>query len=313
MTACLVVILALPGAVAAAGPWMPQPGEYYSEFRAARGNTEQFRDDGGGSADLWHGAEIETRTITSYNEIGWREKWSLVFGTPFQSQTVRLGPLNDATETGLGDLTLGVRYGLIQGQTALAIQADWVAPLGADRFSDMRELRLALLQNESTDTLNTLLARSSLSAVHPGQRLGARASFGTSFPQLNAFFEAEAGGRYHFNAEDVEIFGSSQLGFWVLDDVYLGATYDLAFSTDYPFAVRNVSGEDVIETRETSRQLVGPKLVFRVDDRLDLIAGSRHLFAGRNTMGVNEVYIGIAFKQTRLNRLQGFLGGTARP
>ena len=64
---------------------------------------------------------------------------------------------------------------------------------------------------------------------------------------------------------------------------------------------------------ERTLHLAGPVLVWRVDDRLDLTAGSWSTAMAKNALDYNQVYVAVAFKQTRLNRLQGFLGGTKAP
>ena len=64
---------------------------------------------------------------------------------------------------------------------------------------------------------------------------------------------------------------------------------------------------------ERTLHLAGPVLVWRVDDRLDLAAGSWSTAMAKNALHYDQVYVAVAFKQTRLNRLQGFLGGTTAP
>ena len=54
--------------------------------------------------------------------------------------------------------------------------------------------------------------------------------------------------------------------------------------------------------------MAGPVVLYRVDDGLDVYAGSWSTTAGRNTLRYREVYAGVAFHKTKLNRLQGFLG-----
>ena len=58
---------------------------------------------------------------------------------------------------------------------------------------------------------------------------------------------------------------------------------------------------------------VGPQLLYRVDDNLDAFAGSLHTASGKNVIHTDQYYVGVAVKRTRLDRLQGFLGGTKRP
>ena len=48
-----------------------------------------------------------------------------------------------------------------------------------------------------------------------------------------------------------------------------------------------------------------------MDEHLDVKAGSWHTALGENVLHVNQYYVAVVFKHTRLNRLQGFLGGTA--
>ena len=60
---------------------------------------------------------------------------------------------------------------------------------------------------------------------------------------------------------------------------------------------------------ERAVHLAGPVLLYRVDDRLDLMAGSWSTAAARYAPHYDQVYVALAFKQTKLNRAQGFLGG----
>ena len=50
-----------------------------------------------------------------------------------------------------------------------------------------------------------------------------------------------------------------------------------------------------------------------VDDRIDAFAGSWHSPVGKNVLHIDEYYAGVTWKATKLNRLQGFLGGAKRP
>jgi hypothetical protein len=43
------------------------------------------------------------------------------------------------------------------------------------------------------------------------------------------------------------------------------------------------------------------------------MVGSWSTAAGRNALHYDQVYVALTFKQTKLNRLQGFLGGTRAP
>jgi hypothetical protein len=59
---------------------------------------------------------------------------------------------------------------------------------------------------------------------------------------------------------------------------------------------------------EESAQRAGPRFTYRVDSRVDAFGGSWHTPGGRNSLHYDQFYAGIAFKTTKLGRLQGFLG-----
>ena len=61
------------------------------------------------------------------------------------------------------------------------------------------------------------------------------------------------------------------------------------------------------------RHRVGPMLVFRVDDRMDLIASTLHTATAKNVLHTDEIYVGVAVRHDTLNRLQGFLGTQKNP
>jgi hypothetical protein len=51
-------------------------------------------------------------------------------------------------------------------------------------------------------------------------------------------------------------------------------------------------------------------VTYRVDERMDVFAGSWHTPRGRNVLHHDLYYCGIAWKHTGLDRLAGALGGT---
>ena len=66
-------------------------------------------------------------------------------------------------------------------------------------------------------------------------------------------------------------------------------------------------------TFDVQAHSVGPEVRYRLDDHLDLFVGSWHTLAGKNVVHQDRYYVGVAMKQTRFNRLQGFLGTRRRP
>jgi hypothetical protein len=54
-------------------------------------------------------------------------------------------------------------------------------------------------------------------------------------------------------------------------------------------------------------------VLYRVDDHLDVKAGSWSTASGKNVLHYDQFYVGVAFHQSKLNRLQGFSGSTKNP
>jgi len=272
LSATLAMLSIVSATTAWAGPWLPAPGEYSNEFTGRRSLTDQFRDAGGTKGPIPGDYQVESRGLGLTTELGWKERWSIVLGLPLESRSQRYGRpfYQEATQTGFGDLRFGVRYGLLAGANALALEGDWDAPLGYDRKA--------------------------VPVLGDGQqKLGGQAIYGAGIPSLNGFVEVSGGARYLAEDKKVDVVFGAVAGFWVGRSILVSATYD-GFSGD-----------------SLSRHTVGPEVRLRVDDRLDVFAGSRHTIAGENVLDAAEFRFGFAFKKTKLNRLQGFLGGTSRP
>jgi hypothetical protein len=103
-------------------------------------------------------------------------------------------------------------------------------------------------------------------------------------------------------ANSIPFVSSADLGWWVGRSLLIGGRYSGRMT---------VAHGDSVPVRTT--HLLGPYVLLRVDDRLDLVAGSMSTASARNALHFDQFYVAVAFKQTRLNRLQGFLGGTKNP
>jgi hypothetical protein len=271
-----------------AGPWLPQPGDYYSELSGTifPHDARSF-DDGGNDLEGSPRIGRETREINTYNELGWKPRVSFVLGIPLVSVTHRTdSPYQTSTQTGLGDVLVGARFKVLEGSNAVAVETDWEIPMGYER------------------DVNPALGE----GLH---RFSAALQGGAVIEPMNGF--AQGSLRYltrvdiHTNPmKDTRNVGSNELHWdgdvagWV-GQVLLAARYT-GFSA---------SASDLEVDRNL--QSVGPEVRYRVDDRLDVITGARFDFAGRNVEKTSAYYLGIVFKQTRLDRLQGFLGGARRP
>jgi hypothetical protein len=267
----------LPTLAAASSPWLPAPGEFYSEFRAGHASVGRVFDNDRNSVGLGAQAIAEERSLASYNEVGWKRNLSLVIAVPAVSRTLRVDSLRQSyTNTGLSDLELGLRYRLLQGPTALAVEADWKAPLGYDR------LATPALGSGQQDITGLLLF---------GAPIAGR-----------GFVQVASGYRYRFELPLDEYLVSGDLAVWV-GPLLASGSYDYT---------QSVGTGDVPEY-EIERHELGPRLTYRVDNGLDFFAGSTYTVSGRNQPRIDRYYLGVAVKQTTLNRLQGFLGGTRRP
>ncbi|MGH7741975.1 MAG: transporter, partial [Candidatus Eiseniibacteriota bacterium] len=128
------VLLALPR-LALAGAWLLAPGEHYSVIGGSYFSSDSYYDLNGTRGALRRGGLHEEQSVFAYNEFGWTKGRSFILGLPFTSVTRRLGAPDDSsrTETGFGDLLVGVRWKLQGGPQALSFEADWRPPLGYNR------------------------------------------------------------------------------------------------------------------------------------------------------------------------------------
>jgi hypothetical protein len=67
---------------------------------------------------------------------------------------------------------------------------------------------------------------------------------------------------------------------------------------------------DLAADRDPKRLLAGVRATWRVDDRMDVFAGSWHVTSGANVIHYDQYYFGIAWRQSSLSRYAGAYGGT---
>jgi len=281
---------------AQAGPWLPAPGEYYTELRGGLFSANTYRNDTGERISL--GGEWEERSLLGTVELGWKKRVSVVMAAPFVSAT-RLDAVGSTTSTGLEDFRFGLRFGLLQGPTALAAELDWQAPMGYSResalFADsprgdgLQQLSLSLLLGKPIAKRGFLqlgagVGSRYLSITHKGDEASADGPNAAADMWSTPFL------------------ASADLGLWLTRSLLVGARYSGTMTLSHG-----------VLSPERTLHLAGPVMVWRVDDRLDLTAGSWSTAMARNTLHYDQAYVALTFKQTRLNRLQGFLGGTKAP
>jgi hypothetical protein len=279
MFAMFVAAASLAPVVASAGAWLPARGEYYNEVTAARGFSDTYFDSAGARFGLPFSERLESRALDFYSEIGWRKGVSLILAAPLRSVTDNYPDFRLArTETGFGDIDVGFRFKLRGGATALALQVDLIAPLGYQ-----------------TSTFPSLGSGN--------QAARERLVFGTAIKPWNMFVEASGGYQSYFASVRSDVQATADAGVWLGPSLLVIGNYTY-------FTV--LGGSD-LASDDVRGQVVSPEIRYRVDDRLDVFVGSAHDWTGRNVYHQDQYYVGMAFRQTKLNRLQGLLGNKTRP
>ncbi|MBI1798572.1 MAG: transporter [Candidatus Eisenbacteria bacterium] len=277
---------------AAADPWLLAPGDHYYQLGGSYFSADSYHRLGGDRAPLDGGGLHEEKAVYSYNEFGWKKSRTLILGFPYLSVTRRGGAASAGsgrTETGFGDLLAGVRWRLHEGPAALSLETDWIAPLGYD--SDLSP-RLG----DGSSSIS--------GALQYGMPVASR-----------GFLELEGGYRYFLYPKSPtdQMLAGATLGIWLGRSLLIAGRYEGKFGGSSGDTIyRALPGDAVPGTTDDqiTTHLAGPVLVYRVDDHIDLIGGSMHTASAKNALHIDRFYVAVAMKQTRLNRLQGLLGGT---
>ena len=313
-------VLTLAPAAHAAGPWGVAPGEFYAELAGSYFSTTSYLDANGDRQEM--GARFEERGAAARAEIGWKKNLSFMMEMPFLSRTVAPEfPNTDTyTSSGMGDIGLGLRYA--RGTTLpWSVQLGWTAPLGTNRRlfpgtsgsggtdpSQWPGLAFAPLAFDSSTFFSTGLQSLAVS-LDVGGAIGGNAYWTAGGGYRTRYLTIGARGDDDRFADFYS--ASADVGFWVSREVLLtgqfrgewqareGAAYD-----------RLVTGPEL----QTKQLLAGMRLTYRVDDKMDVFAGSWHCpEGGENVLHHDYFYAGIAWKNTSLHRLAGYLGGTKAP
>lgn len=272
-----LALSALLPSTALAGAWLLPPGDWSSEIRGTFFNADTYRNADGERARLPGGGALEQRSMSAWNEFGWKKSLSVFVAMPFVSTTRRFADESRLpAQTVLGDMELGARYALKGGATALSLNATWKAPLGYNR-----EIQPAPGAGQQ-DVAGTL-------------------AFGVPIAG-RGFIEAEAGYRYRFEAPADQLIASAGAGYW-FGPLLIGGRYVGAAA----------AGDGDTPDDKISEHLAGPVVLYRIDDHIDLSAGSLHTAAAENALHANRVYVALTVKQSGLTRLQGFLGNAQQP
>lgn len=293
--------LALPHA-ATAGAWLLAPGDHYSTLGGSYFSADSYHDSNGDRWQLRGGGLHEEKALFSYNEFGWKKGRTFLLGFPLVSVTRRFGSAtadSTRTETGFGDLLLGVRWKLTGGAQALSLETDWIPPLGYNRNISPR------LGDGAASLLGKL-------------------DYGAPIGKAG-FFELEGGYRLYTEklAPTDQMLAGATVAFWLGKSLLLSGRYagqfgassadtlyrGLIVKTPQGRVWSNSDAQNYTTTDEVSTQTVSPMLLYRLDEHLDLMAGSSHTLSAKNALHVDRVYVALALRQTKLGPLQGFMGG----
>jgi len=288
---------------ALAGPWSLKPGEYATDVSGSWYSAYHYGDENGDQRRLYGGGEYEQRTASWLTEMGWKKSMSVVFGLPFTSITRAPGdavPLR--TTTVLGDGLFGLKWKLANGARAAAIEVDASFPMGYQKDLTLTHAdSVAATRPDGTFDWNVARQISPPIAGDGQTTVTGTLQLGTALGK-SAFLSGFGGYEYHGKDYEGRIRTGADLAFWFRDHWLIGGRYRGAIAK---------TGDNV--THDTSNHEAGPVLTYRVDDHLDVFAGTMHTMTVKNGLHTDEVRFGFTFKQTKLNRLQGYLGSTRHP
>jgi hypothetical protein len=296
-------------APARGGPWVLAPGEFYSSLTGGFYSANSFYGTTGNRTPLAFGGVQEERSMLSYNEIGWKKSTSLIVGIPVTSVTrVSAGDEVNRTDTGVSDLQLGMRIRMSAKPTAAALQITWYPPAGYNRKYLLSADTVAFAANTSckgltgADSINCVrqLAPPRLGAGE--QELAAQIDWGTPLPRWNGFLQVSNGYRYRGQLAGQAVIGAD-LGFWFGHSLLIAGRYRGSIDV----------GRGPTPADDVEEHLAGPVVLFRLDDGMDVFYSSMHTAVAKNAIHADRFYLGVAFKRTGLDRLQGYLGNMRGP
>lgn len=288
---------------ATAGPWSLKAGEYATDVSGSWYSAYHYADENGDDHRLSGAGEYERRTADWVTELGWRKATSVVFGIPFTSTTRQpadVYPLR--TTTVMGDALFGLKFKLANGARAAAFEVDASMPMGYQH--DLSLTHADSVQATRPDgTFDWNVARQVAQPVAgDGQAsISGTLELGTALGK-SAFLSGFGGYEYRGSLYEGRVRTGADLAWWFRSSWLIGGRYRGAMASQ---------GDNV--THDTSWQQAGPVITYRVDDHIDVFASSMHTVSTKNGLHTDEVRFGFTFKQTKLNRLQGYLGSTQRP
>jgi hypothetical protein len=219
--------------------------------------------------------------------VGWKKRVGFHFMVPVQSVTATASGAS-ATQSGISDVLFGFKYLVMGGGTsALSANVDFQLPAGYNRHL------FPALGDGTQNLVGTLEYGRSL----PFGFLNAAAGYRM---RMGAIAYAEAGKK----EPDDDMLFAADLGYWLGNAVLVSGQY-----RGHRVFVENQEPAE----GDVFSHMVGLEVLYRLNDRLDVFAGTLSTAAAENELHENRIFAGISVKDTHLNRFQGFFGNTARP
>ena len=291
------------------GPWLPARGEYFSSLQASFYSANSFHGAGGHKAALAFGGYDEERSLLSYSEFGWKKGASVVLGIPVESVTrISAGGEVNRTDTGISDLQLGLRFKMADGPTAAALEVTWYPPPGYNRKYLLSADTLAYADASEcadltgSDSINCVRQMAPPRLGSGEQEVAAQINWGMPLRGWNGFVQVSQGYRYRGQLAGQALF-NADLGFWLGHSLLVAGRYRGAIDV----------GRGPTPADDVEEHLAGPAVIYRLDGGMDVFFSSLHTATARNALHTDRFYVGVAFKKTGLDRLQGYLGGTKGP
>uniref|UniRef100_A0A832I667 Transporter n=1 Tax=Eiseniibacteriota bacterium TaxID=2212470 RepID=A0A832I667_UNCEI len=306
----LAAAAALSPSTARAEAWVLAPGEFTWDVRGSLFSADDFHGTSGDRATLTLGGLHEQRTLRLGGEVGWKKRVAFFAHAPIVSATRRLGDGGEWTDTGFGDLVTGLRLQLgARGASALALEASWKAPLGYSTALRVPRSYAADLEAdlgaglEPADRIH-LVRNAAPPRFGDGQQdLQGLLWWGAALPGVSGVVELGGGYRARLDAPADQMLGRARLGLWLGGSLLVAGLYEGEIA----------AGDGDTPADEITQHLAGPLVVWRVDDGIDVFAGSLHTAAAENALHRDQFYAGLALRQSGLHRLQGLTGTTKRP
>ena len=279
----------------AAGAWGLPHGQWYANLEGSDYTSDTFHST---SARLDTGLVVEQRALVSTVEVGWKKHTTMVFRLPALSVSRRTSQVA-GTATGFQDVGVGLRYSFASAVRAAALEFDWRGPAGYNSKLDSLGIQLG----EGLQQLSLQLQAGT--AIQKGGFVEGSVGYGHRYLGI----AERASGPYvpgdphtakYRWSDQLQL--SADVAWWLGQSWLVSGRYRGGLTLSHGALVED---EDV--------HLLGPALHFRVDERLDMFAGSWSTITGKNTLHFDQFYLGLAFHRNKLNRLQGYLGGTSAP